>query len=63
HDSLQADIDLITHIQTIADSASDLSGSSVSGNNSIKGIRNTRRKEELSTHIEYAREAGLHDGI
>ena len=55
---LQADIDLITHISTIAESVSDKYSN---GSNSIKGIRDTRRREERSTHIEYAKEAGLHD--
>lgn len=56
HNSLQADIELAAHIQAIAESASG------KGNNSLKGIRGARKKEERNTHIEYAKEAGLHNG-
>lgn len=55
HSSLQADIELAAHIQAVAENASK------SGNVNIKGIRGTRKKEELTTHIDYAKEAGLHE--
>ena len=57
HSSLQANIELAAHIQTIAESAGGR------GKADLKGIRSTRKKEELTTHIEYAREAGLHDEV
>lgn len=60
---LQADIDLMNHIQDIADTAESVTGRSSGDNSNIKNIRSTRKKEELNTHIEYAKEAGLHDGI
>lgn len=55
HSSLQADIELAAHIQAVAENASK------SRNVNIKGIRGTRKKEELTTHIDYAKEAGLHE--
>lgn len=55
HSGLQADIELAAHIQAVAENASK------SRNVNIKGIRGTRKKEELKTHIDYAKEAGLHE--
>lgn len=47
--NLQAKIDLINHINSIANK-------SVSGNANIKNIRNNRRKEQIKTHIDFTKE-------
>jgi len=52
---LQADIDLISHIQGIS------VGKGGNGKSSLKDIRGTRRKEEIASHKELVKEAGLYD--
>jgi len=54
HSKLQASVDLANHIQSIVSSAEGRK------NQGIKGISKVRKKEELRTHKEYAKEVGLH---
>ena len=50
--TLQAKIDLANSIETISNVAKQ-------GNGDIKGIRKTRQKERIKTHIDYLKEGGL----
>lgn len=52
--TLQAKIDLATHIETI-------SSNSQKGNADIKGIRSNRQKERQKTHIDYVKEGAVNE--
>ena len=52
--TLQAKIDLVTHIETI-------SSHSQKGNADIKGIRANRQKERQKTHIDYVKEGAVNE--
>ena len=52
--TLQAKIDLATHIETI-------SSHSQKGNADIKGIRSNRQKERQKTHIDYVKEGAVNE--
>lgn len=52
--TLQAKIDLATHIETI-------SSHSQKGNADIKGIRSKRQKERQKTHIDYVKEGAVNE--
>ena len=52
--TLQAKIDLATHIETI-------SSHSQKGNADIKGIRSNRKKERQKTHIDYVKEGAVNE--
>lgn len=55
HQSIQSEIELASHIQTIKHNA-------VTENSpDVKRIRETREDERQMAHINYAKEAGLHD--
>lgn len=55
HRSIQSEIDLMAHIQTIKHNALTGTGPDAAG------IRETREEERKNKHINYAKEAGLHD--
>lgn len=55
HQSIQSEIDLISHIQTIKQNAVTETSPDV------KNIRETRECERKRRHINHAKEAGLHD--
>jgi len=48
--NIQAKIDLAEHIEVIANTVA------ATGNNSIKNVRQTRKKEQSKTHIDYVKE-------
>lgn len=52
--TLQAKIDLATHIETI-------SSHSQKGNADIKGIRSNRQRERQKTHIDYVKEGAVNE--
>ena len=52
--TLQAKIDLATHIETI-------SSHSQKGNADIKGIRSNRKKERQKTHIDYVKDGAVNE--
>lgn len=52
--TLQAKIDLATHIETI-------SSNSQKGNADIKGIRSNRKKERQKTHIDYVKDGAVNE--
>ncbi len=55
HSSIQSEIELASHIQTIRNNA-------VTGNSpDVVGIRETREDERKMKHINHAKEAGLYD--
>lgn len=55
-DLLQAQIELVSHIETIADSKPMRTGKT-----SIKGVTENRRKEQSRTHKDYIKEVKLND--
>lgn len=55
HNSIQSEIDLVSHIQTIKHNATTKTSPDVAG------IRETREEERRKRHINHAKEAGLHD--
>lgn len=54
-DSIQAQIDLASYIETIASTAARHE------NTNIKGIRNTRKREQNKSHVDYAND--MKEGI
>ena len=55
-ENLQAKIDLAEHIQAI-------SGEKSSDNVDIKGIRQTKRKEQARQHKDYVKKGGLNGSV
>ena len=53
--SIQSEIDLVSHIQAIKHNAATETSPDV------KNMRETREEERKRKHINYAKEAGLHD--
>ena len=53
--SIQSEIDLVSHIQTIKHNAT------TEASPDVKNMRETREEERKRKHINYAKEAGLHD--
>lgn len=54
-DSVQAKIDLVRHIDVIANSVAN------NGNVNIKGIRDNRAREQRKQHIDYVRECAINE--